>query len=307
MIFLSSLIPVLAVFLGLLPILLIVFMIWRQKRRDSRRSPLTRGLMRPPGYSLRRKIDDIELDISLILVMAIMIPLFVFAMHISDSYFGQKPESLGRIVVSIVIGIGVSILAGWKLSQKFHQFKIATLGLEGELATGEELNQLMLEGCRVFHDIPYQYGNIDHVVVSLSGVFAVNTKLMGKLKQTETNAEIIVNHPRGVICFPDREYRIPVEKLEMEARWLSQQLTSSVGKPIEAESILALPGWFIKERIGRGSVYVINPLKPKKFFVQRRIVLTAELIQQVAHQLEQLCRDVEPSFQEKRKRWEDKK
>lgn len=53
------------------------------------------------------------------------------------------------------------------------------LGLEGELATGEELNKLMLDGCRVFHDVPIKYGNVDHVVIGESGVYCVNTKMQG--------------------------------------------------------------------------------------------------------------------------------
>lgn len=46
---------------------------------------------------------------------------------------------------------------------------------------GEELNQLMLTGCRVFHDVPNDpYGNIDHVLVASSGVYAIETKTRRK-------------------------------------------------------------------------------------------------------------------------------
>jgi len=35
----------------------------------------------------------------------------------------------------------------------------------------------MLEGCHVFHDVPMEpYGNIDHVIVAHSGIYAVETK-----------------------------------------------------------------------------------------------------------------------------------
>ena len=63
--------------------------------------------------------------------------------------------------------------------------------------------------------------------------------------------------------------------------------------------MLALPGWYIKERIGRGSVYVFNPVKPQKFFLHNRQVHSPEMVQRIAHQLEKLCRNVEPSFREK--------
>lgn len=130
-------------------------------------------------------------------------------------------------------------------------------------------------------------------------MYSVNTKLRGKPKEGDGKADVVVDHLRNVIRFPDRPIPIPKDKLEMEAKWLAQHLTSSVGQNVEVEPMLALPGWFIKERKGRGSVYVFNPIKPKKFFVQKREVLSAELIQQIAHQLEQLCRNVEPSYREK--------
>ena len=59
--------------------------------------------------------------------------------------------------------------------------------------TSEELNQLMLDGCRVFHDIPFPYGNIDHVVVSRSGVYSVNAKMCGKPKEGGS-VDVVVDH-----------------------------------------------------------------------------------------------------------------
>ena len=246
-------------------------------------------------------------EINLSLLATAVIPAMVFAVHVSQSYFGGLPESAVRVVVSVVLASAAAVIAGWRLLKLIQDRKWKILGLEGELATGEELNQLMLDGCRVFHDIPYTYGNIDHVVVSQSGVYSVNTKMRGKPKTGEGGAEITVDQKEGIVKFPDQEYRIQVGQFEAEVNWLGQHLTSAVGQPVKVEPILALPGWFVKERIGRGTVYVINPHKPKKFFVQNRQVLSPELVQQVAHQLEQLCRDVKPSFRKKRERWEDKK
>ena len=304
---LIALIPVALAILGLLPMLGIA-LLWRQKERMYvRNSPLTRDLLRPAGYSLRKKIDDLDQDIASYCLLAMMTPLLVFAFHVSQSYFTGEPESLLRIVLSIGLGVGLAVLAGGRLLPLLNQRKFFKLGLDGELATAEELNQLMLDGCRVFHDIPFPYGNIDHVVVSQSGVFSVNSKMLGKPKSGEGGAEITVDHERGIVRFPDREYAIPVKGFETEANWLANHLTSAVGQSVKVEPILALPGWCVKERIGRGLVYVINPRKPKKFFVHNRQTLGPELVQQVAHQLEQLCRDVEPSYQEKRERWEDKK
>ena len=304
--FLVSLIPAALTLVGVVPLLGIILW-WREReRRYVRESPLTRNLLRSPGYSLREKIAGLDEQLIDHLFGIISVPLLLFSVHVSQSYFANQPETLLRIVLTVCVGVVFTAVIGWRLLGILNEQKIALLGLEGELATGEELNQLMLDGCRVFHDIPFPYGNIDHVVVSQSGVYSVNSKLRGKPRFGEGNAEVTVDQQQGIIKFPDRECRIPIKQFEAEANWLSQQLTSSVGRSVQVEPILALLGWFVKERIGRGPVFVINPHKPKKFFVQNREILTPELVQQVAHQLEQLCRDVKPSFRKKQERWEDK-
>ncbi|HWB12281.1 MAG TPA: nuclease-related domain-containing protein [Pirellulales bacterium] len=266
---------------------------------------MSRSLLRPPGYSLGKKIEDLNLEIEVGLLSVVMIPLVTFAAHISQSYFVGQRESPMRVLTSISLGFILLGIAGRHLLTLLSQRKRFALGLEGELATGEELNQLMLDGCRVFHDIPTPYGNIDHVVISQSGLFSVNSKLLGKPKGRETKAEAVVDQQAGVVRFPDREYRIPVEKLKSDADWLAKHLSSAVGEPVAAEPILALPGWFVKERIGRGQVCVINPRSPKKFFVHNRVVFSPQQVQQLAHQLEQVCRDVDSPHRPKRKRWEE--
>jgi|GEM_PF-4341283 len=70
--------------------------------------------------------------------------------------------------------------------------------------------------------------------------------------------------------------------------------------------MLALSGWFIADRIGsqKCDPYVFNPTKPSKFFVQNRQLISPQQVKQIAHQLEQLCRDVELSSKDEVKRWE---
>ena len=41
---------------------------------------------------------------------------------------------------------------------------------------------------RVYHDIPFEAGNIDHVVLCNQGVFVLNTKTMNLLKDAENTS-----------------------------------------------------------------------------------------------------------------------
>lgn len=284
--------------LGTLPLLICVAYWRRQQAQKTRQNPLTRTLLRGPGHSLRKKIDDLQFDVDSFVTAWMLLPAIICLAHLSDSYFLGTPETIGRIVLGIALGITFSFVIGRRLMKKLDMLRSFRLGLEGELATGQELDQLMLDGCRVFHDIQFQYGNIDHVVVSRSGVFTVNTKMRGKPKEGKGKAQIVVDHDNDEIQFPDFKWRIPNEQLETESRWLSQHLSAAMGENVEAEPILALPGWFISKRIGRGKVFVINPVKPKRFFVQSRQVFSETRVSQLAHHLEQLCRDIQPSFRD---------
>lgn len=276
--------------------------VWKRKQdQKHRQSPLTQDLMRPPGYSLQLKLNELNDEVSFSFILMLLTPFLLYSLHLSQSYFGGVPESLPRTIIMLIVGLGIIALLGYRLTKVLSERKNNALGLQGEMFVGEELNQLMLYGCRVYHDIQIDYGNIDHVIVSPSGVYSIETKMKQKPKEGKGKAEVNIDHQQNVLRFPDREEEINIDQLEAQGKWLSKHLTSSVGIQIQAQSILALPGWYIKQRIGRGSYYVINPKNPKNFFVNHRVKLSPQEIQQITHQLEQLCRNVELVFHDKKK------
>ena len=57
------------------------------------------------------------------------------------------------------------------------------------------------------------------------------------------------------------------------------------------QPVLALPGWFV-ERRGRGAVIVVSG-RAVKTLVKGRNVLDQAMVDRIAHQLDQRCRDVE--------------
>jgi len=104
---------------------------------------------------------------------------------------------------------------------------------------------------------------------------------------------VLVDGKRNSMRFPDGEFPIPVAQLEAESRWLEQFLTASVAEAIAVRPMLALPGWFVKRSDDKAAVYVFNPRNPRQLFMTGKVVLTPETMQRIAHQLDQLCRDVE--------------
>ncbi|UUO08407.1 NERD domain-containing protein [Blastopirellula sp. J2-11] len=297
--------PLLMLILGSIGIFLTGHFWRRSHKRDNRESPLNHDLLRPPGFSLTKRLDEIDSELNLQMAWILAIPGIVYTVHLSLSYFGGEAETVFRTVVSALFALGMTIYSARKLMRLLTERKNFILGRDGEMFTGEVLNQLMRHGCRVFHDIEFPYGNIDHVAVCPSGVFSINTKMHSKPKKGKDKAAANVDYVKNRITFPDRYIEIPLQQLECEAKWLSQELSSATALPISVVPMLALPGWFVQHLTRPTRITVFNPFNCEGLFLKRAQKLSPEQIRQVAYQLEQRCHKIAPSFREPRS-WDSK-
>jgi hypothetical protein len=266
-----------------------------------RKNPIIGDLLRNPGESLRPQVDDLTIDILGLASGLFVGPLFLYSHVITISYFTKKPPSHFLMVIMIVIGlafVGYLAVRIIKLMGKRNKLR---LGLDCEMAVGQELNQLMLHGCRVYHDFPADNFNIDHVVIGPAGVYAVETKGRAKPDKVLGADGVRVVYDGKSLQFPGWSETEPIAQAKRQAQWLANWLTSAVGQPIVVKPALALPGWYVdrKER----DMVVFN--SKNSGFLAKSLdgtVLPADLIQSIAHQVEQRCRTVEPfSYRKKKK------
>lgn len=270
--------------------------IWKRNRRRTRRSPLVNQLLRSPGESLRKDIEEINFDLAALIVYTPLIVVVVFASHISASYLGGQPETLLRYLLSSALGVGVLIYGVTKISSLVRRRANLQIGYEGELAVAQELNQLMRSGALVFHDVPGEGFNIDHVVVTPNGAYAIETKARTKPMRDMGKDDAKVVFDGKTLSFPTWQEADPLDQAARQARWLSKWLSNAVGEQVEVRGGLALPGWFV-DRTGRAEVAVFNP-KSTQFLLKGwlREPMPETLIKRIAHQLDQRCRDVEPAL-----------
>jgi hypothetical protein len=152
----------------------------------------------------------------------------------------------------------------------------------------------MREGYFVFHDVPGDKEfNVDHVVAGRSGVYAVETKGRSKPSQNRDSGHK-VQYDGQKLLFPGWAESAPLEQATRNAQWLEKWLSSAVGEPVSASPVVMLPGWYV-DRTSGGGIPVLNEKGSRAYFTKiRGRELSAKLLQQIAHQLEQRCRDVEP-------------
>jgi len=168
------------------------------------------------------------------------------------------------------------------------------LGFSGERAVGEELNTLMLEGCRVFHDFPLaENGNINHIVVAPSGVYAIETKAKRKIKcSASQKAHEVVYDGKG-LQFPNSYEREDTTQAKKQAERLGQFLCAAVRTPVQVNPVLTLPGWYVIAK-RTGDVSVLNPKQIEPLILgDGPPTLSPERIRQIAQHLDKRCRDVE--------------
>ena len=277
---------------GILLIMLMVLNVFRRHiRLKSLRPSFKKDMLRIPGGSLLRRLDNLNEQINLYLIYVIILPLIIYSALISYSYFQAAQPSLTVIWISSTICIALIAYLVFNLVRLLSQRKRTRLGYEGELAVGQELNQLMLLGYRVYHDFPADTFNIDHIIVGSKGVFAVETRTRSKGTARKGSQEATVAYDGRMLTFADTTDFETIEKAEQQADWLSNWLTTGTGEPIAVRAIVTLPGWVVK-RTSADGIPVVNPGQFTSLFEHiKPRPLSEAMLNCIKDQLERKCRN----------------
>jgi hypothetical protein len=267
--------------------------LWRRTAFRDRRNPLSRGLLRSTGRYIQQQIDELDEDISSALLFVVVGPLMLYAMVLT--YWIERGRPPAPYVTVFLISMTVVALgvAFWKFSRLIRRKHQLMLGLEAEIATAEELQQLAREGYWIFNDVPAEKSNIDHVVIGPNGIFSLETKGRSKPVKSKTGDEWRVVYDGETLRFPGWSEKKPLEQSVRQANWLRKWLSSATGEDVAVHPLLVLPGWYVDRKSGKG-ISVVNSREVTAAISKRRnaVQQSPKLIHQVVHQLDQRCRDV---------------
>ncbi len=286
-----TLIPFIIVFVTFIAILFLLY--GYRLSRKGRRSPLTRQLLRSPGESLRGQIEDVSEKINDYLISALFFPFAMYSIYLTQKHIGGLKEDVFVLMLYTSVAVAAIIFCFIKLWRLLQQRTALRLGLDCELAVGQELNYLMLEGCRIYHDFPAEKFNIDHIVVGPKGVFAIETKGRAKPDKKGGTEEAKVVYDGQSLRFPNWSECEPLEQAKNQAAWLSKWLNTAVGEPVTVQPVLALPGWYVV-REKPADLFIFNGKNPDLMVKYSNTSLSETLIKRIVHQLEQRCRDIGP-------------
>jgi Nuclease-related domain len=217
----------------------------------SGQSPLKEKPLRLPGESLDKEIDKWVVDKAL---GAYFAAACVCAIAFVE-WYGFLTHAPRSPVLFTLVAVAAAIFAGWRIWSIRGRVRQLRLGRDGERVVGQFLERLREGGGQVFHDVPGDGFNLDHVVISTHGIYAIETKTRTK---PSSKARVVVDGDSLTVAgyTPDRN---PIEQVTSAARWLEKRLQESTGKRFFVRGVVVFPRWFVEQRGPRGDVWVLEP------------------------------------------------
>ena len=217
----------------------------------SSQSPLKAKPLRLPGESVDKEIDRWVND-------AILEPFFgagTLCIVAFFEWYGYLTHAPRQPMVFTVIAMAALLYAGRRFLVIRKKVRHLKQGRDGERAVGQFLERLREDGGQVFHDIPGEGFNLDHVVISTRGIYAIETKTLSK---PWPDAKVVVEGDALKVAghVPDRN---PIVQITAAAKWLEKKLRESTGKRFFARGVVVFPGWFVEQRGPTGDVWVLEP------------------------------------------------
>jgi hypothetical protein len=186
-------------------------------------TPVEEPMLRAPGESLRQRIEELNELFGEQVMKIIMFP-FVFGLvhHLSAPLQSLTGTAMLTAATSAAV-----IFYARKGYRTLSTLRNCRLGYAGECLVAERLLPLHQEGFFVFHDCPADnHGNIDHIVLTPTKVYAIETKTRRKRLSSETlSYEAQVTYDGRSLIYPHGVEDFGLNQARRQARWLSDLLS----------------------------------------------------------------------------------
>jgi hypothetical protein len=218
-----------------------------------KKSPVADKQLRHAGQYLDDKIEIINLKRLRNFFMFLVI--FAVALYeVLHAYFNLPLQPMLAFAAMIAMGVWV-LCEDYKLKKEAKNYLQGSIG---EKTVGEILDNLREKDLIVFHDIPMRIGektfNIDHVIVSKQGIYAIETKNISK---NEGNPEITTDGKVIKIRGKASDNSAIIEA-SRHAKILFNELNENTGKRFYVKPVLVYPNWLVKDYVG-DDLWVLNP------------------------------------------------
>ena len=242
---------------------------------------------RVQGESLQEKIRECEFKVmEYMLLPAFFAGMTLFIWYI---YLASVNINLFCAVTFSIITL-LSVIRGFVKVKKIRlMLKRYRKGLEGERLVGESLNQLSNESTYVFHDIPGERFNVDHIIVSTRGIFVIETKHFNRDQCQEfyydgTMIYRVMKDGRKFLC----PKLLP--QIDGEARFIEHEIERRTDTKLPVVKVAILIGSYIKSTENFKDYWLLNESSFVTAFKQSKEIYDASVVKLVATHIREMVK-----------------
>ena len=234
---------------------------------------------RVQGESLQERIRDNEFKV----MEQVMLPAFyaAFAVLAWLIYITSFQMNLPAAILISIIAVVLIIRGYFKVKKTRWVLKRYRKGLEGERLVGETLNRLSNESTFVFHDIPGNRFNVDHIIVSTRGIFVIETKHFNR----EICSKFFYD---GLMIYrvmkDGRKFPCPklLPQIDGEARFIEQEIEHRTDMKLPVIKVAILIGSYIDGTENFKDYWLLNESSFVTAFCQQKECLDDSVVKLVA-------------------------
>jgi hypothetical protein len=239
--------------------------------------------LRVPGQSLQDQLIDNVFDTvvgpALIALLLVVIATLEWFRHLFK--LPPTPWVFTIIAVVAIAWAAVRVRRGFATAERLR------LGRDGERAVAHYLEWFRTKDFFVFHDVPLDDANIDHVLVGLRGIYVIETKTLSKPKRGECR---ITYDETGVRANGHLLDRNPIVQAQAQARWLHNFLQESQFKCF-VQPVVVFPGWYVQAPEQKATdVWLLEPKALDAFIERQRPTLQHDQVKAIASALSSYIR-----------------
>lgn len=244
------------------------------------KSPIRANPLRQPGQSVREQQSDLLFDKLLPIGLILFVLWFVAALEWAWITSGLRPHPLIWTGFAAIITL-YGIVRSWPLLRRLRDL---ALGYQGERVVGEFLDRLRVLGYRVYHDVPGEGGNIDHVIISGRGIYTIETKTRSK----PAKGPCTIRYDGETVSLNGGPADpAPVIQARAQAAQLRRLLREVTGRQLPVRPLVVYPGWFIEhtDEARQSDVWVLSPKGLYKWIEREPESIPPETVRQSARLL----------------------
>jgi hypothetical protein len=244
------------------------------------KSPLKHSPLRNPGQSVDEQLDDLLANGFL---LPCIVAIFVVLLAALEWWRAYKLVPPNPQLYTVLAALALAY-AAFRMAATWPALRRLKLGRDGERFVGQFLEGIRAQGYEVFHDVPGDGFNIDHVLVGPAGIFTIETKTRSKPLKGDSR----VQFDGEALRINGHADRNPVEQARAQANWLRRIVFEFMGRKVPLRPVILYPGWFVEQAPGSTKcLWVLEPKALPAFLEREPVALSETDVKAVAFHLRQ--------------------